>query len=138
MILRTQCNIRFFKTKLVFQALKVQNNHSKKSIFFCSQNFAGGEFSPTLKLISERALVPLPTFLFPDGVIGDIFREKSSGSPEFATRDGLPAHKVYHTHKVQRTLVSPRKKHTYNKDATLIFNCDLHESLSFWNIKKYM
>ncbi len=49
----------------------------------CTDN----KFSPTLKPDSEGALVPLPTF--PIGVTGNIFCVISSGSPEFATRDGL-------------------------------------------------
>jgi hypothetical protein len=27
---------------------------------------------------------------------------------------------------------------THNKEATLIFQYDVHEGLSFWNIKQYM
>jgi hypothetical protein len=42
----------------------------------------------------------MPTFPIRGGVVGNIFGGKSSESPDFATRDGLPAHKVYRTHKV--------------------------------------
>ena len=56
--------------------------------------FGGGEFSSTLKANSERSLGPRPTFPFPGGVMGNIFWENSSGSPNFAPRDGPAEHKV--------------------------------------------
>jgi hypothetical protein len=56
--------------------------------------FGGGKFSSTLKPNSERSLGPRPTFPFPDGVMGNIFWENSSGSPDFAPKDGPPVHKV--------------------------------------------
>ncbi len=76
-----------------------KNSCPKKVVFiFCrilpAVFFGGGEFLPTLKPNSERSLGPSPTFPFPGGVMGNIFWENSSGSPNFALRDGPPEHKV--------------------------------------------
>ncbi len=45
-------------------------------------------------LKSRKNSCPNPTFPFPGGVMGNIFLENSSGSPNFAPRDGPPEHKV--------------------------------------------
>jgi hypothetical protein len=56
--------------------------------------FGGDEFSLTLKPNFQRSLGPMPTFPFPGGVGEHFFRKIMSGSPDFAPRDGPPAHKV--------------------------------------------
>ncbi len=76
-----------------------KNSCPKKVVLIFCPNFAGdffggGEFSPTLKPNSVRSLGPRPTFPFPGGVMGNIFWENSSGSPNFAPRDGPAEHKV--------------------------------------------
>jgi hypothetical protein len=86
--------------KNTFLASKVENKHVPKKLFlFFCQNlpaifFSGGEFLPNLKADSERFLEPLPIFIFLGGVMGKIFGGKSSASPNFAPRDGLPVHEV--------------------------------------------
>ncbi len=70
----------------------------KLLLFFAKISLAiflgGGEFSSTLQPDSQRPLGPIPTFLFPGCVMGKVFWEKSSASPDFAPRDGPPTHKV--------------------------------------------
>ncbi len=66
----------------------------KKVVFIFCQNFAGDffwrrEFLSNLKPNSQRSLGPIYTFSFPGGVMGNIFWEKSSASPDFAPRNGL-------------------------------------------------
>ena len=70
----------------------------KKVVFIFCRNFAGdffggGEFSSTLKHNSERSLGPRPAVPFPGGVMGNIFWENSSESPDFAPRDVLRVQK---------------------------------------------
>ncbi len=80
--------------------LKSRKNSCPKKLFLFFAKispaifFGGGEFLPTLTPNSERSLGPWPTFSFPGGVMGNIFRENSSGSPNFAPRDGPAEHKV--------------------------------------------
>ncbi len=83
-----------------FNLKKVEKTYVPKKLFlFFSEIspaifFGGGEFLPILKPNSERSLGPRPTFPFPGGVLGNIFWENSSGSPNFAPRDGPAEHKV--------------------------------------------
>ncbi len=65
--------------------------------------FGGSEFLSTLKPNSERSLGPRPTFPFPGYVIGNIFWENSSESPNYAPRD------VPRVQKIKCVLVSLQK-----------------------------
>ncbi len=73
----------------------------KKVVFIFCQNFAGDFFwrrriFVTLKPNSERSLGPRPTFPFPGGVMGNIFWENSSESPDYAPRDVPRVQKIKH------------------------------------------
>jgi hypothetical protein len=95
----------------------VENNHVPKSSFYFLSKFrrqgifADGEFSPTLNQVSKRTLYPLPTVPFPGGVIGKKFRRKSSASPNFDPRDGLPRTK-YNARTKYSAFWFRRKKNT--------------------------
>jgi hypothetical protein len=80
----------------------------KKVVFIFCRNFAGDFFRRRrifvdLKPNSERSLGPRPTFPFPGDVMGNIFWENSSESPDYAPRD------VPRVQKIKRVSVSLQK-----------------------------
>jgi hypothetical protein len=62
--------------------------------------------------------------------MGKKFGGKTSASPNFTPRDGLPAHKVY------RVSISPQKSTLRIKVQCWFFSYGVHECLSLRNIKK--
>ncbi len=76
-------------TKYCNFKLKVEKIHVPKKLFLFS-----AEISPALKPNSERSLGPRPTFPFPGDVMGNIFWENSSESPDYAPRDVPQVQKI--------------------------------------------
>jgi hypothetical protein len=70
--------LQILEQNIAFLTFKVENNHFPKKLFLFFAEispaiFFGGSDSSTLKQDSQRPLGPIPTFLFPGGVMGKIF-----------------------------------------------------------------